>query len=152
MPNIGSVLRMEISRLSRKEIREHTESTRKATVQHRRDIALLKREMAALERQVKALARGMRAATPEPEAEAPRVRFSAQGLRSHRQRLGLSASDFGKLVGVTGQSVYNWENGSTVPRGEQLTRLASVRSIGKRVAMQRLEEASAAPKRSPRKR
>jgi DNA-binding transcriptional regulator YiaG len=152
MPNIGSMLRLEISRLSRREIREQTEATRKATVQHRRDIALLKRQMAALERQVKALARSTRDTTPEPEAEAPRVRFSAQGLRSHRQRLGLSASDFGKLVGVTGQSVYNWENGSTVPRGEQLTRLAAVRSIGKRVAKQRLEEASPTPKKSARKR
>ena len=52
MPNIGTVLREEITRLSRKESRGQIDQTKKATAQHRRDIALLKRQVAQLERQV----------------------------------------------------------------------------------------------------
>ena len=57
MPNIGTVLREEISRLSRKESRGQIEPTKKATTTHRRDIAMLKRQVAQLERQVALLAR-----------------------------------------------------------------------------------------------
>src|SRR5690348_3929712 len=57
MPNIGSLLRDEITRLSRKESRRQINSTKKSSAQYRRDIAALKRHVAQLERQVKLLAR-----------------------------------------------------------------------------------------------
>ena len=57
MPNIGSVLKEEITRLSRKESRSQVEPTRKAGAQHRRDIAKLKLQVAQLERQLALLAR-----------------------------------------------------------------------------------------------
>ena len=49
MPNVATVLRDEIARLSRKEIRSHVDPTRKATAQHRREIRSLKRQVAQLE-------------------------------------------------------------------------------------------------------
>ena len=54
---------------------------------------------------------------------------------------GLSGtpSDFGRLVGASGQSVYNWEAGKTVPREGQQAALAAVRGLGKREAARRLE-------------
>jgi DNA-binding XRE family transcriptional regulator len=140
MPNIGTVLRDEISRLSRRATRSELDAAKKASSQHRRDIAVLKRQVAQLEREVKLLARkgsAGPAATPL-SSSTKRVRFVAKGLRSQRNRLGLSAADFGKLIGVSAQSVYNWERGSTYPRGEQLSRLAAVRGIGKRDAAERL--------------
>jgi hypothetical protein len=50
MPNIGTVLREEITRLSRRESRSQVDPTKRAAAQHRRDIAALKRQMAQLER------------------------------------------------------------------------------------------------------
>ena len=141
MPNIGSVLREEITRLSRKESRGQIDPTKKATAQHRRDIALLKRQVAQLERQVELLSRKNRTtASAMPIAESSkRVRFVAKGLRSERNRLSLSQTNFGKLVGVSAQSIYNWESGSTRPRSEQLSKLAALRGIGKREAGEKLE-------------
>ena len=46
----------------------------------------------------------------------------------------LSAADFGKLLGVSAQSIYNWERESAYPRVEQIARLAAIRGIGKREA------------------
>jgi DNA-binding transcriptional regulator YiaG len=140
MANIGTVFKDEVGRLSRREIRRQLDPTKKATRLYRRQIALLKDQIAQLERKVALVARkvldGQQAA---PAEAAPRPRFVAKGLRSQRKRLGLSATDFGKLVGVSAQSVYNWEHEVTAPRGPQLSRLAALRGIGKREAAARLK-------------
>jgi DNA-binding transcriptional regulator YiaG len=146
MPNIGTVLREEITRLSRKESRGQIEPTKKATAQHRKDIAALKRQIAQLERQMKLLSRkslSTAAVTAASHATpGTKVRFVAKGLKSQRERLGLSAGDFGKLVGVSAQSVYNWEGGQTRPRDEQIAKLSQLRTIGKREAGERLRQAT----------
>ena len=148
MPNIGSVLKEEIVRLSRKESRSQIDPTKKATIRHRREIAELKRQVAQLERQVALLSRktlGAPAVVPADTTGKP-ARFSAKGLRVQRERLGLSADDFGKLLGVSAQSIYNWEHEKARPRAEQLSKVAALRGIGKREAKARLEQLGAATK------
>lgn len=145
MPNIGTLLKDEISRLARRELRNEVEGLRKASSQYRRDIAGLKRQVADLERQVSLLGKTVLRDRP-PAKVAPSgkpVRFAAKGLRSHRERLGFSAADYGRLVGVTAQSIYNWEQGATRPRQEQVAALAALRGIGKREALARLEQLGA---------
>jgi len=141
MSNIGTVLREEISRLSRRESRSQVDPTKKTTAQHRRAIAALKRQVAVLERQVKLLSRKVLPPSQAVSSDSPGkpARFVAKGLRSQRNRLGLSAADFGKLVGVSAQSIYNWERELAHPRGEQRLKLASLRGIGKRQAAERLK-------------
>jgi len=141
MPNIGTVLREEISRLSRKESRSQVDPTRRTVAQHRRDIAALKRQVAQLERQVAALSRKASGAPPAAASDstAKPTRFAAKGLHSQRNRLGLSATDFGRLVGVSAQSIYNWEREVARPRAEQLAKLAALRGVGKREAGERLK-------------
>ena len=141
MPNIATILKEEIARLARKEVRRETEVIQKASSQHRRDIASLKRKVAHLERQVSRLAN--RAST-EPKKQAAvaaksNKRFTAKGLRSQRKRVGVSAADYAKLVGVTPQSIYNWEQGTTRPRKEQVATLATLRGIGKKEVKARLQ-------------
>src|SRR5690349_19080525 len=113
MPNLGTVLKAEISRLARKEVRAEVETLRKASGTYRREIAELKRQVAQLERRLKQAAKARPAAASAQEGEdtATRMRFSAKGLQSLRAKLGLSAADFGALAGVSGQSIYHWEQG-----------------------------------------
>jgi hypothetical protein len=142
MPNVATVLRDEIARLSRKEIRNQVDPTRKATAQHRREIRLLKRQIAQLEQQVKLLSGkvlGTRPVVPAGSGAKP-LRYSAKGLLSQRKRLGLSATDFGVLAGVSAQSIYNWEREASHPRPEQIGKLAALRGIGKREAAARLKQ------------
>lgn len=141
MPNIASLLKAEIVRLARKEVRTETTGLKKASAQYRAEIAALKRRATALEKQ---LAKVSKSATKDvaervPETNA-RVRFSAKGLAKHRQRLGLSAADLGTLLGVTAQSIYNWEAGKTRPREEQVAAIATLRGMGKRQALALLTE------------
>ncbi len=135
MPNIASVLKEEIARVARKELRTETERLKKVSAQYRSDIAALKRRVAALEQQVKT-----KAVQPKPPAQATLARYSAKGLSAQRQRLGLSAADMGVLLGVSGQTVYNWEAGKSRPRQQQMEAIGALRGMGKREAQARLQE------------
>ena len=142
MPNITVVLREEISRLARKEIKNQTEALRKASSEHRKKITEMKRQVSELKRKIVFLEKQVPKKS-EPKAgedDAGNFRFTARGLRSNRKRLGLSASDYGKLVGVTGQSVYKWEQEATRPRAQQIAALAVLRRMGKKEALARLEK------------
>jgi DNA-binding transcriptional regulator YiaG len=150
MASLGAMLKEEITRLSRKEARKLVEPVRKASAGYRRDIAALKRQIVLLQRQVTALGRTSRKPEAAP-AEAPTTRFVAKGLRTLRERLGVSQTNFGKLAGVSGQSIYNWERGHSVPRKAQLSVLAGLRSLGKREAQERLQQLTAKAGQKPRK-
>ena len=67
------------------------------------------------------------------------VRFSGKWVKSHRNKLGLSAAHYSHLVGVSTMTIYNWERGHSRPRAKQLAAWAAIRGIGKREAWRRLE-------------
>ena len=142
MPNIANLLKSEIARVARKQVRAETQGLKQAIAPYRAQIADLKRRTRQLELQVNRLgrvaARVASAAPDGPDGER-NLRFSAKGLAAQRKRLGLSAQAFGALIGASGQSVYNWEEGKTRPRARHLPVIASLRSIGKKEAAARLE-------------
>jgi len=155
MANIGALLKAEITRLCRREIRKEMAVVRKATVSSRHHIAVLRKQVSALEQKAGQLAK--RAGTPvRGETALPDrpVRFVAKGLKSLRKRLGVSAAQFAALVGVSEQSVYNWETKKATPRKEQFATIIELRGIGKREAQRRLQAKAptpAAKKRAKRK-
>ena len=171
MANLTTVLKEEIVRTARKEIRQQTAEAVKAAAEHRREVAALKRQLQDLERTISAL-RGQEASKPaKPKAKKtskkkagkkvgkkkaqaqkatrpvaatsaprkPRLRFSGKALLAHRKRLGLSADNYGKLIGVSGLSIYNWEKEEARPREGSVAALMQIRGIGKREAGKRLE-------------
>ena len=151
MPSIAVLLKDEILRICRREIRRQVLPVRKASATHRSEIAALKRQVAMLERKAKGLAKGVAQRLEQPSAsDGLQVRFVAKGLRSLRTRLGLSAPQLAKLIGVSTQSVYNWETKKAAPRKEQLSKLVELRSMGKRGVQARLEAAK--PKRKTSRR
>ncbi|MEO8039147.1 MAG: helix-turn-helix transcriptional regulator [Betaproteobacteria bacterium] len=155
MSNIGVLLKQEITRLSRKEVRTELQATRKASAQYRRSIASLKAQVATLGRQVAVLQRRGPAAKAIANTEVetgPKMRFVAKGFKSQRARLGLSAADLGAMIGVTAQSIYNWEQGNARPRAEQLKKIAALRNLGKREVADILEQMAAKEAPKARKR
>jgi DNA-binding transcriptional regulator YiaG len=132
MPNIASILKGEISRVARKEVRAEIETLKKASVSYRSAIAELRRQVAALEKELRRVAkesgRAKSVGTPG-DSEATKRRFSAARLAAHREKLGLSAASYGRLIGVSGQTIYHWEQGKARPRAAQLEHLAAVRAF-----------------------
>jgi DNA-binding transcriptional regulator YiaG len=143
MANIASLLKSEISRVARKEVRGETAGLKKAVSSYRSEIAALKRRALALEAQVRRLGKAAAQSAPAEapdDAPARAQRFSPKGLASQRKRLGLSAQECGLLVGASGQSIYNWEDGKARPRAKHLQALAALRAMGKKPAAARLSE------------
>ncbi len=144
MSSFADQLKAEIARIARKEVRAETRALKKANAQYRTDIAALKRRLADAERAMARLAKGsVKAARKAASAEtkvspAQGLRFRVAGFASLRKKLGLSAADMGKLLGVSAQSVYHWETGKSRPRASQLAAIAAVRKLGKREVAARL--------------
>ena len=141
MPNLAAVMKDEIRRLARKEIKTETATAKRSVAQHRKDITELKRQVHELAREVAYLRRQEHkrvgtASVPDP---AVTPRFSPGWVEAHRDRLEFSAADYGELVGVSAMTIYNWEKGKTKPGPQQLAAWAEVRTLGKRDAIKRLE-------------
>jgi DNA-binding transcriptional regulator YiaG len=142
MVNISAVLKDLIRRLARKEVKAVTGGTKKAAAQYRRDIASLKRQVQDQQKEIKFLKTQETKRIGQPQAaEGPveGARFSARSVRAQRKRLKLSAQQFAKLIGVSSLTVYNWEHGKSRPREAQFAALVSVRELGRREALKKLE-------------
>jgi DNA-binding XRE family transcriptional regulator len=143
MPNIAAVFKTEIARIARKELKSQVSDLKKASTQHRAQIAAQRKRIESLERQLKRLGKGTpraaRASEDDGDDGAPSHRFSAKGFATLRKRLGISAAAMGQLIGVTGQSVYKWELGKARPRARQVAAIAALRGVGKREVNARLE-------------
>ena len=148
MPNVAEVLKAEIVRIARREVKKSSVSVNQAALRSKRAIAALNRQVAALEKEVRLLRRALARAqaSSAPAATSPdRARITVKGVRSLRRRLGLSGEEFGRLVGVTGQAVYAWEKTSGPLKVRAATRAAilAIRSIGAREAKRRLAATAA---------
>jgi len=139
MSELIVALREEIRKQARKEIRASLEKTKKLVAVHRREIAQLKKTLADAHNRIAFL----EACERKRIAEAKKVddsilRFSSKSVRTHRNRLDFSAAEYGKLLGVSAQTIYQWERGKSRPKKVQLAALSELRTIGKKEARERL--------------
>lgn len=142
MADLIGALRDEIRKQARKEMRASTERTKKLVATHRREIAELKKQLTDAQKRIAFLesCERKRLADAKPAKATPKktLRFSSKSVRSHRERLGLSAEEYGMLLGVSSKVIYQWEKGSKRPPKEKLIALAELREIGKKEARERL--------------
>lgn len=145
MPNLGSLLKDEITRLSRKVIKSEVSSLRKASAHYRSEIAALKRRISGLEQQLRRVSKSAKAISPpaleESSARTGSIRLSPAGLAKHRVRLGLTLKEAGALMGASALTVSRWEKegSGVVPRGKSLLAIAAYRKLGRREARAKLE-------------
>ncbi len=85
MPNVAAVLKAEISRLAKREIKANTSSTKGAVAEFRRDIARLKRELQEQRKRVAFLESREHKRLGQPEAK-KRTNSKASVSRPARSR------------------------------------------------------------------
>jgi DNA-binding transcriptional regulator YiaG len=155
MPNIGKVLKDEIARISRKEVKASIGGLGKSYISLKRIVGDLKKRVASLEKENRRLVAQAKKTKPEPAEKASekreKARFTSKGIRSLRNRLRLTQADFAKLVGATPHAVYLWEKkeGPLNLRDKTKTALLSIRGLGTTEAKAKLE--NTAGKRKKRK-
>lgn len=142
MANIAIVLKEEIVRLARKEIKAEIDAAKKALAGHKREIAALKQQVATLTKQAARIDKQVTKLIPEVEEPATpeKIRFTAKGFKSLRARLGLTAKELAFLLEISEATVGNWEkNDNSNPKQPQLVRIARLRKMGKKEVRQLLE-------------
>ena len=143
MANYQTSFRQEVRRIARKEIRSELKSTKQAVSRYRSEIAALKRKHKELERLIKTLqsrAEKKSQAVSVDVEQPKRRRYSVGSLKSQRKKSGLSQVDYARLVGVSANTIHNWERGKTKPDDKHLQKLVSHRGIGKKEAQKRISD------------
>lgn len=146
MSNLVAALKAEIARLARKEAKSLNQRTADLARANRQELRDIKRSLQEIERVVRRLDTRTSTASEAPAASAARpegvpegFRYSVRSLKSQRRRLKLSAADYATLLGVSMQTVYNWEQDKARPRNSQMARIVELRNMGRRQALAELE-------------
>ena len=142
MGKIESMIKSEIQRLARREIRSTFRPLKREVRGMRLKLSGLAKGFSSLDRIAKeqtksASERFKLEALPE---EIKISRFSPTRIRSLRQKKGLSQKDLAMLVGVSLGTVVLWEKGKITPKAERKGVLIALRKIGKRDIQKILKE------------
>jgi DNA-binding transcriptional regulator YiaG len=150
MPDLNKPIREEITRLTRKELKQALQDQKKTNTALKKSLASVKAECAELRREVKAIQK--RLPKPPPAEKTPEVaddklkrfRPTSKTVKTIRAKLGVSQADLAKLLNVSGQAVYIWERkeGRLQLRGNAKASLFALRTIGKREAKARLGDSA----------
>ena len=113
MPDIAKILREEIQRLARREVKAAIASLKMDNVILKRTAADHKRRLVQIEkdnRHLLAQAKKLRETVVKtPDVEVEKARITAKMIKSIRDRLGLSQAALAKILEVTPNTVLLWE-------------------------------------------
>ncbi len=148
MANIAQVLKEEVSRIAKKEIKANTAVLKRDCIRLKKDVADLKRRLAAVERDNKLLmkqtakVKAVVETSTTTSEDLKKIRVTGAMIIKLREKLGLTQNALGQLLGVSGQSVYQYETveGKLNLRDKTKAALAQVRQMGKREAQKALED------------
>jgi DNA-binding transcriptional regulator YiaG len=145
MANLDRLIKDEIKRLVARDVRRVAAEARKVAAALKRRVRALEQDVDALKGQNRTLQAVARKTTDfEAEkiaAKADEIRVGGKSIGALRLRLGLSREEFGRLLGVSAQSVYLWERKAGRLRLKPATkaRVFQLRSMGKRAARAMLD-------------
>ena len=154
MSNIAKVLKAEIVRISKREVKGATQGIGKSNTWLRKTVADLKKRLLLLEKKNKRLTATMKkyqVESPQKPVveESGKARFTSKRIHALRRKLRLSQADFARLLGTTPYSVYLWDKkeGALNLRDKTKAAILSIRGLGAREAKEKLAEAETKPKR-----
>ena len=131
----------EVRRLARKEIRAASESLYETIASLKKQIAEQKKQIAELS---KSCVLKEEKKSPVDELPIPKagksLRLNNAGIVRLRTKLGLTQSEFARLLGVAMHTVSVWEQGRRAPRAAQKAKICALRNIGKRELKKLLAE------------
>lgn len=135
MSEIGKVIRAEMVRLSRREARKLTAPLRAEIRKLRQRDTERRQEIAALQTRIRGLQAKERLADATAKAASGvKGRLSPRLILSLRKKLGLSQTEFAKLLDVSAITIGQWERGKMKPRSETRAKILSFRGMGRREA------------------
>ena len=112
---LQTMLKAEISRLSKKEIKTAVAPLMKTTAELRKQVRDLKKQLAGY---VKAAGISVPVVEEKSAPSVEKLRFNAKNIKALRLRHNMTQAEMAKALGVSKMSVSGWEQGRSKPRGE----------------------------------
>lgn len=133
MSKLDVVLREEIRRVVRRELKASLTPLAASNKRLRQEVRLLRDELASRAMQDKREKRAERVQNAVAAGTGTaRPRWNGPALRTWREKYGLSGVKIAALLGVSSQTLYNWEQGKSKPDDAAITAVAGLRALGKR--------------------
>ena len=145
MPNVAQVLKGEMQRIARKEAKAMVTPIKKENARLRQQVKTLQATIRDLQRGHKQTAKLVQPLKPETnsaeDAKTSRVRPTGKSIFKLRQKFGVSQGDMGKLLGVSTNTILNWEKseGPLKLRTASRDAFACVQKRGAKAARAQLE-------------
>jgi len=149
MTKLESVIKSEILRLAKREVRSTFRPLRKEVWGLRLKLSNLIKNFTVLDRLAKKIAK-TKSTKSKLEASAEEVkasRLTPERIAGLRKKLGMSQRELGVLVGATTGAVLSWEKGKFKPQGEKKAALVALRKVRKRDVRKMLTEKPVETKR-----
>ena len=135
MGKMEQMLKSEITRLARKQMRatylplaRNVRGLKRTVSALRKTVAVLAKLGAELQAQ-RTAGRAKMAAAPE---EVKAARISPLLIKKLRKRLGVTQGELATLIGVSTNAVGFWEQGKARPQGRNREALVALRKLGRR--------------------
>src|SRR4030043_987651 len=142
MTKLESIIKSEIQRLAKHEVRSVYRPLRKEVWGLKLKLSNLIKNFSVLNRLAKEAAKG-KSTEPKWEATPEEVkasRLTPERIRGLRKKLGISQRELGVLVGATTGAVLSWEKGKFKPQGGKKAALVALRKMRRRDVKKMLAE------------
>jgi len=149
MGKLESIIKSEIQRLAKREVRSTFRPLRKEVWGMKLKLSNFIKNFTILDRLAKEASKG-KSTEPKLEASPEEVkasRLTPERIANLRKKLGISQRELGALVGATIGAVLSWEKGKFKPRGDKKAALVALRKVGKRDVRKMLAEKPVKTKR-----
>ena len=134
MGKVGSMIRSEIMRIARHEVRQVSVPLGKDVRSLKKTASQIRKSLLAIERLVGQWQKESERREPPLEAtpeEIKKARFSPRLIRILRKKLHISQKDLAALLGVSVGAVHQWEAGKFQPRTVMKGRLLALRKLNR---------------------
>ncbi len=143
MGKVGSIIKSEIIRLAKRELRKVSVPLGKDVRSLKNTVSQLRKSVLSLERfaahQQKELSKRETRLEAPPE-EIKQSRFSPRLLQSLRKRLGITQKELAILSGVTIGAAHSWETGKFRPKDNKMGVLVALRKLNRRQVRELLNQ------------
>jgi len=143
MGKVGSIIKSEIIRLAKRELR-------RVSIPLGKDVRLLKNTVSQLRKSVSVLERFAAQKQKElsrdeirleaPPEEIKNARVSPILIQSLRKRLGITQKELAILAGVSIGAAHLWETGKFLPSGEKRGAIVALRKLRRREVRELLNQ------------
>ena len=143
MGKLEGMIKSEIVRLAKREIRKIARPLSRDIRSMRSTVSQLRKTVLALQRltaRQESESRKEKVLLEAAPEEVKKSRFSPRLIHTLRKRLGITQKEMATLTGVTVGAIYQWEQGMFEPRGQKKGMLVALRKLGRREVRKLLEE------------